>query len=1588
MTYSTPPPPPIPFWNKRDGALRVVGALLFVVFAALFLVPNNSAQAQQTRAVSVSDSQSAQRITAEDVADDCGEIGFFYGVDNAGATQRGGTSLSNRFSYALISANPVNYCYVQSDVTKSCYARRPGFSAADIDAETVILLDGDFDTISKDKHCDDIHPACHASGKVERIAGNKLAGCGAATTASCQSVHANSDTDNSGGCACTIGGTFPNCNAPVRAVSVSDNQANGAVSANWAGLATVVAEGESGNAPVAATVTFTATPDAGYYVTVWTGACATPGTTGENDAPAAVQTCVVSAGTGAIVAGATFAAIEPCASRNRIQTDATTCGACKPNHATANSADADDGTATCEPADNQRITAADVRTYCGNAAAGTPPSFLHIGTSLRNPFVDGGFEYCSFQISDPGKSCYSLNPGVFLEVGQTLHGEDTLELDRTHTCDSRHRACASHEEQVTDGNPFSGCQTTNSTCQSADANSVADTQPAGTTCTCPHGGTFVAGQSDGCNPAPTTRAVTIDPSTNGNVVLTVNGAEVAAGDLGAVSAEHPLEFSATPSAGYYVTVWTGACATPGTTGENDDPATPQTCVVPAGSGDIEAGAVFAAIADCATDNRVQDSATRCGVCASPRYWDGTACTDALFDATTFATQCTDANGGHGAIYQTVSGAYAQVGSVCFNFTAGNCYLLTNPNANTAGSAEVDGDNYGFSELGTSCHLKFPACASHEEQAISGNQLGGCATTTASCQSVDANSDTDNSGGCTCPHGGTFTAGQSDGCDAAATTRAVTIGDSENGNVVLTVNGAEVSGTDLLTVPVGAELMFSAVPANNGYYVSGWTGDCLNNPSAGTGEGDAVGGTAKTCVVEAGSSDVSAGATFAAVRDCGDENRKEADGVLSCGTCVDDYEDVGGSCLACTVANSGSTGGAACGCVSGFADPDTDDATLECAAILSASDCNTYGGGLTDNNTACDCSSARGFSGDRCDECASPNVRTTTDGGTTISCEAPTSEEVCNRAVGGALEFRNGACVSQCGAGQQRDSGTGACVACGAGTFNPTAGSTCDVCNGITGDGSGNKLDSGATSCAECENGGTRTDADTNTCACAGDYYGDTCGSRDACPANSSRGSDDGDTCECDGGYRVAAGSSSSGTDVVCELRGVSVSDGPNDGGAVSANWASATNPIGEGGNGNARTDEEITFTATPEAGYYVSGWTGDCDGNSSAGTGEGDDAGGTAKTCVVEAGSSDVLAGATFAAVRNCVSENRKEADGVLSCGTCVDDYEETGGSCSACTVSNSGSTGGAACGCDSGFADPDAGTSSDNGSLECAAVITDCMNGGTPDSSKNNTDCDCSGATHSRNPTTKLCAVERVATTRAVSISDNQANGAVSATWAGLATAVAEGESGNAPTDAAVTITADPDATHYVAEWTGACADAANPTSNPTGSASAADETQTCVVAAGTGAVEAGALFAEAANDECAPTNPCGANSVCADPTPTATSTGDYECGCADGFSGPDTVGEATTCADVDECATSNGGCDAEEKCVNLPGSFECAALPKVEITTPAGRLFEAVPAPGTDCVIWKWTGSCKDVNATEDDCTPTGEGMVTVGVVFDCGN
>ena len=472
--------------------------------------------------------------------------------------------------------------------------------------------------------------------------------------------------------------------------------------------------------------------------------------------------------------------------------------------------------------------------------------------------------------------------------------------------------------------------------------------------------------------------------------------------------------------------------------------------------------------------------------------------------------------------------------------------------------------------------------------------------------------------------------------------------------------------------------FTAWPAV-GYYVSDWTGACASDAVPPpvlrtTGEGDDAGGVAKICVVAAGTSEASAGPVLSPVRDCGSENREDADGVLVCGVCSVNYEDYNsdGDCTACDsrIAGSVSEVGGSCGCVSG----------------------TITGSSLSFLNSA----------GDAC----------------------------VNR--------------SGCLAGEGPDETGRVCSACVGDTFNPTAGESCMV----------------------CENGGTVGDVVNGgftTCACAGDYTGTTCDTLPDCPDNSSRATD-ADRCVCDVYYSPASGSPDSGTDVVCELDERSVSVSVSDNGSVVATVSGVE--VGEGGSAESSAAVPVTFVATPDASYYVTVWTGACAGLGT--TGE-SDAPGTSQSCVVSAGSGDIAAGAAFAEAAPCGSRNRIQAD-ATTCGACIDDHETTNpadannGEATCNPVSTSGcpdnaSEQGGFCVCDANFMDPNVATpTAENPVTECRDVVA-CDATAGYESADNGTACVCPTGT------TEVSGGGEAPTTRCIA-SDSREAACAAAGW------------------------------------------------------------------------------------------------------------------------------------------------------------------------------------------------------------------------------
>ena len=356
-------------------------------------------------------------------------------------------------------------------------------------------------------------------------------------------------------------------------------------------------------------------------------------------------------------------------------------------------------------------------------------------------------------------------------------------------------------------------------------------------------------------------------------------------------------------------------------------------------------------------------------------------------------------------------------------------------------------------------------------------------------------------------------------------------DGSGGTVVATVGGSEVANGGIAPGTLAATL--TAVPEDDGWYVSGWTGDC-DTPDAGVGGGDATGGLAKTCVVGVGVSDINAGAVFEEVADCAGENR-ESGTASSCGGCLRDYGiAAGGDPDVCvrhwTVVLTPGVNGTLSARWHGDDDlrsgervPDGTAVTL----VADPDDLHFVSGWTGCAETAANVGRAGDFGNKECVVVV----------GSDLSAGATFSGllvESC-RGSGEVLNSAGNACVSECPAGQE--DGGGQCVSCGADFYNGVAGESCKMC--------------GAGVAGGEQNGGA------TTCLCSFLHEKDSDG-----------------TC-------------------VRALRTVRAGMIPVDGsrGAVSVSSGGrevgTTAPIGSG----------VTLSAVPAgADFYVSEWTGDCAG--------------------------------------------------------------------------------------------------------------------------------------------------------------------------------------------------------------------------------------------------------------------------------------------------------------------------------------------------------------------------------------------------------
>ena len=416
-------------------------------------------------------------------------------------------------------------------------------------------------------------------------------------------------------------------------------------------------------------------------------------------------------------------------------------------------------------------------------------------------------------------------------------------------------------------------------------------------------------------------------------------------------------------------------------------------------------------------------------------------------------------------------------------------------------------------------------------------------------------------------------------------------------------------------------------------------------------------------------------------------------------------------------------------------------------------------------------------------------------------------------------------------------------------------------------------------------------------------------------------------------------------------------------GTVSAEWSGDADlqngePVPAG--------TTVTFTAEPAANFYVSGWSGGCDG---VGTAGGFNAPGTPQPCELGVGA-DVTVGAVFTLGLVCdsgfVIENGEcvldpaalyehyfpAADRVSKCQNFSGDNEvavevrDPGAADTTADVAYICHTkppsdpnrdvcyqrknGDHAAGLVGLRTHPGAYnfTSADTPPPVCSELFPPCL--------------DSSGALDDiQNPFADNCTGMPPAP---VSVFISEApNGTVSAEWSGDAE-VLDGET--VPHRTAVTFTATPDLGYEISMWSGAC--------------DGALKTETQCVATATENLRVSVLFADL--DECAAaTHDCtAANAVCAN-TP-----GDFVCECDSGYSGNGLVCDADKTTEIS--SVENGSLSASPS--------ESPVLHGTTVT------FTASPDSGYE--ISEWSGACDGTAKTESKCVAAATVNLKVSVSF----
>ena len=143
---------------------------------------------------------------------------------------------------------------------------------------------------------------------------------------------------------------------------------------------------------------------------------------------------------------------------------------------------------------------------------------------------------------------------------------------------------------------------------------------------------------------------------------------------------------------------------------------------------------------------------------------------------------------------------------------------------------------------------------------------------------------------------------------------------------------------------------------------------------------------------------------------------------------------------------------------------------------------------------------------------------------------------------------------------------------------------------------------------------------------------------------------------------------------------------------------------------------------------------------------------------------------------------------------------------------------------------------------------------------------------------------------------------------------------------------------------------------------------TATCEACpAGYVAAVANDVFSACVNEDGCAGSPCYPGVLCTDLPPPASGNAGFKCGkCPPGYEG-DGVG----CADVNECAVGNGGCDPLTTCTNTDGGFTCGPCPP---STHKGSGLTGCK-PLTACAVNN--GGCDPLTT----CAATGGNSVTCG-------